>query len=135
MSMPPTLRWLCDDRCLHADRRGLRFSFDASAEVVTGSAPADTLRARATELSLRGCFLDVAGRFAEREQLQVRIFHGGDFFEASAEVIYVRKGGVGVIFGEMNPHFRQVLQKWVLAELDKRMQPGKSFRNEERKEE
>jgi hypothetical protein len=133
--MPPTLRWLCDDRCLHQDRRGLRFPFDASAEVVMESAPAETLRARATELSLRGCFLEVAGRFEPEERLQVKLFHGSELFEASAEVIYVRKGGVGVTFGEMNPHFRQVLQKWVLAELDKRMQPGKSFRNEERKKE
>jgi hypothetical protein len=103
---------------LHRDRRGLRFSFSAGAEVsLDGSA--GSLRAGVTELSLRGCFLEVSGQFAEQQRLQVKIFNGKDFFEALAEVIYVRKSGVGVLFGEMNPHFRQVLQKWILAALDR----------------
>jgi hypothetical protein len=103
---------------LHQDRRGLRFSFSASAEVsLEGSS--ESLRARVTELSLRGCFLEISGRFAEQQRLQVKIFNTKDFFEASAEVIYVRKSGVGVLFGDINPHFHQVLRKWVLAALDR----------------
>jgi hypothetical protein len=102
---------------LRQDCRGLRFRFSAAAEVsLEGSA--ESLRARVTELSLRGCFLEIPGPFAERQQLQVKIFNASDFFKASAEVIYVRKSGVGVLFGDMNPRFRQVLQKWTLAALD-----------------
>jgi hypothetical protein len=104
---------------LRQDRRGLRFSFRASAEVSL-EGPAESLRACVTELSLRGCFLEISGRFAVRQRLQVKIFNVNDFFEASAEVIYVRKSGVGVLFGDINPHFRQVLQKWILAALDRR---------------
>jgi hypothetical protein len=116
--MANTGLWISEKLDLLQDRRGLRFSFSASAEVsLEGSA--ESLRARVTELSLRGCFLEVSGRFAAQQRLQVKIFNGKDFFEASTQVIYVRKSGVGVLFGDMNPHFRQVLQKWILAALDR----------------
>jgi hypothetical protein len=116
--MAHTRRQRSDTFDLHQDRRGLRFSFSAGAEV-SQEGSVDVLRARVTELSLRGCFLEVSGRFAQQQGLQVKIFNGKDFFEASAEVIYVRKSGVGVLFGEMNPHFRQVLLKWILAAIDR----------------
>jgi PilZ domain len=117
--MPHTRLRVSEKLDLHQDRRGLRFSFSANAEVsLEGSA--EIVRARVTELSLRGCFLEVSGRFAEQQRLQVKIFNHKDFFEALAEVIYVRKSGVGVLFGEMNPHSRKVLQKWILAALDGR---------------
>jgi hypothetical protein len=116
--MPHTRIQMSDKLDLHEDRRGLRFSFSASAEV-SREGSVDILRARVMELSLRGCFLEVSGRFAQQQALQVKIFNGKDFFEASAEVIYVRKSGVGVLFGDMNPHFRQVLLKWILAAIDR----------------
>jgi hypothetical protein len=116
--MPHPRIQLSDKLDLHQDRRGLRFGLSASAEVsLEGSA--ESLRARVTELSLRGCFLEVAGRFIEQQRLQVKIFNTKDLFEASAEVIYVRKSGVGVLFGDVNLHFRRVLQKWILTALDR----------------
>jgi hypothetical protein len=116
--MPPTKLGIFEQADLHQDRRGLRFSFSASAEV-TLEGSAESLRARVTELSLRGCFLGILGRFREKQRLLVKIFNAKDFFEASAEVIYVRESGVGVLFGDVNPHFRQVLQTWILAALDR----------------
>jgi hypothetical protein len=116
--MPHPRIQMSDKLDLHQDRRGLRFSFSASAEV-SPEGSAGSLRARVTELSLRGCFLEISGRLPEHQRLQVKVFNGKDFFEASAEVIYVRKSGVGVLFGDMNPHFRQVLQKWILTALDR----------------
>jgi hypothetical protein len=116
--VPHTKLRIFEQADLHRDRRGLRFSFSANAEVsLEGSA--ESLRVRVTELSLRGCFLGIPGRFAEKQRLQVKIFNAKDFFEASAEVIYVRESGVGVLFGDMHPHFRQVLQTWILAALDR----------------
>jgi PilZ domain len=117
--MPHTKLRRSKKPALRQDRRGLRFSFSASAEFSLEDS-AESLRARVTELSLRGCFLEISGRFAERQRLQVKIFNANDLFEAPAEVIYLRKSGLAVLFGDMNPHFRQVLQKWILAALDRR---------------
>jgi len=64
------------------ERRGLRFSFSASAEAAPESAPTDFAPARVTELSLRGCFLETSASFEMQapclaEDLQFRgIFRG-----------------------------------------------------------
>ena len=79
---------------------------------------ADGLRARVTELSFRGCYLEMPTALKEKQRLQVKIFHSSETFESSAEVIYVRPGGAGVMFGVMEPRFRNVLQDWILTELD-----------------
>jgi len=95
--------------------------FNAAAEVLIENSPA-SLPARVTELSLRGCFLNVSGSFTEHQCLQIKIFESEEFFEARAKVLYVRPSGVGLLFTEMNPHFRAVLQKWILAALDDRIE-------------
>jgi len=100
------------------DRRGLRFSFEAAAEIVPETPP-EPVPARVTELSFRGCFLETTARLAERQRVRVRIFHPGESFEAMAHVKYVRPGGVGLLFEDMETHYRTVLQTWILAALDK----------------
>jgi PilZ domain len=99
------------------DKRGLRFPFKADAEVVLPSSP-DKIPARVTELSFRGCFLEISITLQEKQRIRVKIFHSDDFFESSAEVIYVRPNGVGLVFGNMEPPLRKVLQAWILAALD-----------------
>jgi hypothetical protein len=107
------------------ERRGLRFPFSAGAEVfVEGSTLG--IPARVTELSLRGCFLEMSTSLKEERPLRVKIFHGNEFFESVAEVIYVRPNGVGVVFEEMKPHFRTVVQAWILSALDKQAEAGPS---------
>jgi hypothetical protein len=100
-----------------ADRRGLRFTFDGTADV-TVEGVVDGLRARVTELSFRGCYLQTAKALKEKQRLQVKISHADETFEAPGEVIYVRPGGAGVMFGVIEPRFRNVLQDWILTELD-----------------
>lgn len=102
---------------MNQEPRGLRFLFKASAEVILEGSP-ESVPARVTELSLRGSFLEFPSSLREKEHMQVKIFHADEFFEAPAEVIYVRPTGVGVLFGDMRPHFRKVLQAWILAALD-----------------
>ncbi|HKW57789.1 MAG TPA: PilZ domain-containing protein [Candidatus Acidoferrum sp.] len=102
---------------MEKDPRGLRFKFAADAEVRVGESPTG-IPCRVTELSLRGCFLETADSFAEQQRFRVKIFNSGEYFESPADVIYVRPTGVGVVFAETNPHFRSVLQKWVLLALD-----------------
>jgi len=99
------------------ERRGLRFPFDAAAEVGLES-KRERRPARVTELSFRGCYLETSFSLKERQRLRVKIFHADQFFESPAEVMYQRPGGAGVLFGNMEPHFRNLLQGWILAALD-----------------
>ena len=99
------------------DKRGLRFPFKADAEVVLSN-HSDKIPARVAELSFRGCFLEISAALQEKQRVRVKIFHSDEFFEAPAEVIYVRPTGVGLVFGNMEPHFRKVLQAWILTALD-----------------
>jgi hypothetical protein len=99
------------------DRRGLRFAFAAAAEVVPVNQPG-TIAARVTELSLRGCFLELSANLKEHQRLHVKISHDNERFESLAQVMYVRPEGVGVVFGETQSHFRKVLQGWILSAMD-----------------
>jgi hypothetical protein len=104
------------------EHRGLRFAFSASAEIAPESSPTAFVSGRVTELSLRGCFLETSASFELQRPVLLKIFHSGEYFEAPASVLYVKPSGLGLVFREVKPHFRAVLQKWVLAALDK--QPG-----------
>jgi len=101
---------------MHTEKRGLRFEFRADAEVCPegSSKPA---RGRVKELSLRGCFVEATGTFAEHQRVHVQMHHEGESLECWAEVIYVLRMGVGLLFTDMTPDVRDVLQKWVLAAL------------------
>lgn len=102
------------------ERRGFRFSLKASAEVAPEGAPNATVAARATELSLHGCFVETPAPFDMETLVLVKIFHAGEYFEAKGSVIYVKpKAGMGLTFREVNPHCQSVLQKWVLTALHK----------------
>jgi hypothetical protein len=48
----------------------------------------------------------------------LKIDHSGEHFEAEASVLYLKPEGMGLLFREIKPQFRAVLQKWVLAALD-----------------
>lgn len=102
---------------MHKDKRGLRFEFNAEAEVRLADSTT-SLRGRITALSLRGCFVEVRGTFAEHERVRVKIFESDECIETMADVIYAQPSGVGLLFTDMTAHFRSVLQKWVLTALD-----------------
>jgi len=100
------------------EHRGLRFPFSAGAEIAPRSSPPAFVPARATELSLRGCFLETSASFEMQRPVLVKIHYSGEYFEAEASVLYVQPSGLGLVFREIKPHFRAVLQKWILAALD-----------------
>lgn len=108
---------------MNEEKRGLRFPFSADAEIIVDSSP-KRIPLRVKELSFRGCLLEQTSLFKEQERVQVKIFHADEYFESLAEVIYVRPNGVGLVFGEMKPHSRNVLQTWILATLDKQAKIG-----------
>ena len=106
------------------DRRGFRFTFNASAEIAPEDSPSATVSVRATEISLHGCYLESPSPFAELSPVFVKIFHAHEYFEARGTVIYVKPAvGMGVEFRELKPHCRVVLQKWILAALRKQSNP------------
>jgi hypothetical protein len=103
---------------MNPDRRGFRFSFNASAEIAPEGSPGATVNVRATEISLHGCYLETPAPFAELSPVFVKIFYADEYFEAKGTVIYVKPAvGMGVEFRELKPHCRVVLQKWILAAL------------------
>ena len=100
------------------EHRGLRFAFSASAEIARESSPTSFVPASVKELSLRGCFLETSASFELQRPVLLKIHHSKEYFEAEASVLYVNPTGIGLVFREIKPHFREILQKWVLAALD-----------------
>jgi hypothetical protein len=107
-----------EQRTLVQERRGLRFPFNADAEIQLED-PSRKFSARLTELSFRGCFLEMPIKLEMKQRLRLKVYYKDEFFEALADVLYTRTNGVGVLFVGMEHHYRSVLQNWILAELDK----------------
>jgi len=101
------------------EHRGLRFAFSAGAEIAPESSPTAFVPGHVTELSLRGCFLETSASFERQRRVLLKVHNSGEYLEAPASVLYVKPSGVGLVFREIKPHFRAILQKWVLAALDK----------------
>ena len=100
------------------ERRGLRFSFSAAAEIAPENSPSASVAVRVAQLSLQGCYLETLSPFAADTPVFVKIFNGGEYFESKAVVLYVKPAsGMGLTFREVKPHCRAILQKWILAAL------------------
>ena len=102
----------------HQEHRGLRFAFSASAEIAPESSPTSFVPARVRELSLRGCLLETSASFELQDPVLLKIHHAEESIEAEASVLYVNPSGIGLVFREIKPPFRETLQKWVLTALD-----------------
>jgi hypothetical protein len=108
-------------------RRTPRFRFSAPAEVVRpGSQVAE--KTQVNELSLYGCYLDTKTPLPRGTTVTIKIISGGQFFEASATVIYAQPTlGMGVAFREVKPTYLAVLQKWLRQALEKQNAPPPSI--------
>jgi PilZ domain len=106
------------------ERRGIRFLFTAAAEVAPETSPGETVAARVVELSLFGCYVETPAPFEAKTRVLVKIFNLAEYFEAKATVIYVKPtSGMGLVFREVKPNFRTVLQKWILAAMHSQNKP------------
>ena len=108
---------------MYQDRRGLRFTFEASAEVALKDSPKAIVSGRVTELSLQGCFVETSAAFEAHRLVLVKIYNSQESFEAEAIVLYVRPTGLGLVFREFTPESAAVLQKWMLKLLDSELAP------------
>ena len=105
------------------EHRGLRFAFRADAQIAPENSPTAFAPGQVTELSLLGCFIETSTSLGMQRPVLIKIYNAGEFFEAPATVLYVLSSGMGLVFREIKPHFRAVLQKWVLTALDKQTEP------------
>jgi PilZ domain len=100
------------------ERRGLRFLFDATAEVTPEGSPNKKVVATVTELSLYGCYIETSTPFAVDDLVFVKIFYADAYFEAKARVVHAKEeSGMGVSFREVQPYCRSVLQRWILLAM------------------
>jgi hypothetical protein len=94
-------------------RRGPRYSFIASAELVEQKADV-RIASRVSELSLHGCYLDMMNPFPTGTQVLVKIAAGEAFFEAKAKIIYSQPNmGAGVAFLDVTPDSQAALERWL----------------------
>jgi hypothetical protein len=107
---------------VNKERRGLRFAFNAGAEIAPQNSPNNFAPARVTELSFRGCLLETSASFEVHLPVLLKIYNSGEYFEAEALVLYINPSGMGLEFREMRPQFRVVLQQWVLTALDHQLE-------------
>ena len=104
---------------MYQDRRGLRFAFNARAEIAPEGTPNAAFPGHVTELSLHGCFVETSASFDLQHAVLVKIFDLDEHIEAHATVLYIRPSGIGLVFRDLEPHFRDVLLKWTLRTLDR----------------
>ena len=96
-------------------RRTPRYPFIATAEVREQSSQ-NSISTRVSELSLRGCYLDMPNPLPKDTQINIKIYSEGKFFESTGTIVYSQPNqGVGVTFREIRPQFLTVLKQWLLA--------------------
>jgi hypothetical protein len=98
-------------------RRVPRHNFVATAEILDLTTQA-RVTARISEISLKGCYLDVLNPLPTETVIGLRIERDSGSFRTSARVIYVHPGiGMGVAFQDTDPGQGEILQKW-LTEIE-----------------
>jgi len=101
----------------NSERRTVpRYSFIAAAEIVE---PASGVRiaGRISEISSKGCYVDLLNTLPTGTAIQVRISRDQGALTCNGKIIYVQDGmGIGVAFAEIAPDQLKILESWI-AEL------------------
>jgi hypothetical protein len=99
------------------ERRSPRFPCSASAELTWDHS---TELTRVTELSRYGCYLESARSLPPGTRVTLKIMDKGQFFEATATVLYARLNlGMGVAFREVKSTFQISLEEWLRGSLER----------------
>jgi len=94
-------------------RRSTRIPFAASAEIID---EAENIRSatQVSDLSLNGCFVQLANPFPEGTSVTIEIYRDEDFVETPATVAYfLAKRGMDLTFTDMEPQFASILKRWL----------------------
>jgi hypothetical protein len=96
-------------------RRSPRYSFAATAEI-TADNPNAFATATVSELSLRGCRLNMKNPFPLNVPITLKISADGELFQSKGRIIYLQAGiSACVTFLAIEPQSRAVLQRWLDA--------------------
>jgi PilZ domain len=94
-----------------------RYNLIATAELVDTSSDV-RMSGRLSEISARGCFLDVLNTWPPQTDVRVRVTRDQGTFECAGKVIYaLEMMGMGVAFLDPPPDQVKILESW-LAELN-----------------
>jgi hypothetical protein len=94
-------------------RRSARIPFAASAEIIDEDENTRSA-SQLADLSLNGCFVQMANPFPEGASVTIEIYKDEDFLETPATVAYnMPKKGMGLTFVGMEPQFAAILKKWI----------------------
>jgi hypothetical protein len=100
-------------------RRSPRYPFIAAIEI-TEVLTSTVVRARTSELSRYGCYVDTMNPLPLDTMVQVSITHEGSVFKAGGRVIYDQLNmGMGIAFLGLASQHEQILERW-LEELRKK---------------
>lgn len=92
-----------------------RYTFIAATEL-TDSANATRLSGRVTEISRKGCYVDIMNALPVGVQLNLRISNDQGTFAAKGQIIYVHERiGMGVVFLDPPKEQLDVLDSWLVA--------------------
>lgn len=99
-------------------RRSPRYPFIAAIEIT--EVPTNTVvRARTSELSRYGCYVDTMNPLPLDTMVQIKMTHGGKVFQTGGRVIYDQLNmGMGVLFLGIASQNQEILEQW-LQELSK----------------
>ena len=94
-------------------RRSTRIPFAASAEIIDEEENTRSAT-QVSDLSLNGCFVQLANPFPEGTSVTIEIYRDEDFVETPARVAYfLAKRGMGLTFTDMEPQFASILKRWL----------------------
>jgi len=97
-----------------AKRMVPRYSFIATTEL-TDSANATRLSGRVTEISRKGCYVDIMNALPVGDTLNLRISNDHGTFAAKGKIIYVHERiGMGVVFVDPPKEQLDVLDSWLV---------------------
>ncbi len=97
-------------------RRIPRYNFVATTEM-TDEATTACLAGRISEISRRGCYVDILNTLPVGTELKVQIFRDAGTFTTRGKIIYVHEQiGMGIVFIDPPEDQLKLLDSW-LAEL------------------
>lgn len=110
-------------------RRSPRYPFAATAEIYDEKENART-SSQVSDLSLRGCYVEVMNPFPPGTNVLVEIYTETEFMEAQATVAFLKpKAGMGLTFNEIQPCFTTVLNKWLGKAATRKTSASKTLSN------
>ena len=93
-------------------RRAVRYHFGGVAEVIDVASEAHLIGS-ASVLGLYGCFVNTRAAFGSGTRVKLRITNGDAEFASLGGVVHATNEGMGIVFGDMGPDEKAVLEHWL----------------------